>query len=89
LADFGEYCQLQNPQASLDNIQLYSVFHRHGSLRVQNYEHPDVEGVGVPRSGARGFFFCKVEFARELEHQAQEQQGRLGTVIRACQFSAS
>lgn len=66
MADFGEYCQLQNPQASLDNIQLYSVFHRHGSLRVQNYEHPDVEGVGVPRSGARGFFFARLSLPVSL-----------------------
>ena len=54
-----------------------SVFHRHGSLRVQNYEHPDIEGLGVVRwiRRADAILLRKVEFARELEHQAQEQQG--------------
>jgi len=44
----------------------YSVFHRHGSLQLQNYEHPDVEGIGVPRSGARGVFFARLSLPVSL-----------------------
>ena len=68
-----------------------SVFHRHGSLRVQNYEHPDIEGLGVVRwiRRADAILLRKVEFARELEHQAQEQQGLGWYSDTACQSSAS